>query len=170
VDPRALFLDRILPGGLALDTYAGGDYWPSRSWAQSSCNFAIQRHHDSIAIVCSFLEPGGEKSLEKRIEFAVNGNLTVSYRWDPSIGQPTDLFAPEISLSSPLEIRSEPEADVWTFPIETVAKSERGLDRTVQGQSVTLRWPVHLGEATVELAPERLAEKQELQAADLRAR
>ncbi len=170
-DPRALFLDRILPAGLALDQYAAGDYRPTRSWAQSSCDFAIQRQDDSIAIVCSFREPGdAEKTFEKRVEFTTEGSLTISYRWDPSVGQPEDLFAPEISLFAPLEIRSEPEAEIWTFPIETVAKSERGLDRTVQGQSVTLRWPVHLGEATVEIAPERLAERRELQAADLRAR
>jgi hypothetical protein len=169
-DPRALFVDRVLPGGLALDTYAGGDYRPVRSWARSTCNFTIQRQHDSIAIVCSFRGLGaGEKSLEKRIEFAADGGLTVSYRWDPSVGQATDIFAPEISLFAPLEIRSDPEAEVWTFPIETVAKSERGLDRTRQGDSVTLRWPAHLGQATVELAPERLAETQELQAADLQA-
>ena len=31
-----------------------------------------------------------------------------------------------------------------------MAKSERGLDRTRQGESVTLRWPVELGAASVE--------------------
>jgi hypothetical protein len=152
-EPRALFLDRVLPSGLTLEQYAAGDYWPTRSWAQSPCTFAIQREHDSIAVVCSFREPGaGEKTLEKRVGFTADGSLTVSYRWDPSIGQPDDLFAPEISLFAPLEIRAEPEADVWTFAIETVAKSERGLDRTKQGNSVTLRWPLHLGHATVQLS------------------
>jgi alpha-amylase len=170
-EPRALFLERILPGGLILDQYAAGDYSPARSWAGSACNFTIQRQHDSIAIVGSFQEPGaGGTTLEKRIEFTAGGSLAVSYRWDPSAGNPDDFFATEISLFAPLRIRPEPDAEVWTFPIETVAKSERGLDRTVQGQSVTLRWPVHVGEATVELAPERLGEKQELQTAGLRAR
>jgi hypothetical protein len=44
-----------------------------------------------------------------------------------------------------------PPADPWHFPIETVAKSERGLDRTRQGESLTLRWPVRLGEASLVL-------------------
>jgi 4-alpha-glucanotransferase len=153
-DPRALFLDRVLPGGLALDQYAGGDYRPTRSWAQSPCGFTIQRQHDSIAVVCSFREPGtGERTLEKRIEFTADGGMTVAYQWDPSSGQPGDLFAPEISLFAPLEVRCEPEADVWTFPIETIAKSERGLDRTRQGESVTLRWPIPVGKVLVELGP-----------------
>ena len=36
----------------------------------------------------------------------------------------------------PLRVTPE-SATVWRFPIETVAKSEKGLDRTVQGVSVT---------------------------------
>ncbi len=149
-DPRALFLDRVLPAGLALERYAAGDYWPARSWAQSPCDFAIERHHDSITVVCSFRDAGrGEPVLEKRIDFTADGSLTLNYRWDPTIGQPEDLFAPEISLFAPLDMRCEPEAEIWTFSIETVAKSERGLDRTRQGESLTLRWPLRIGEATV---------------------
>ncbi len=34
-----------------------------------------------------------------------------------------------------------------------MAKSERGLDRTKQGDSVTLRWPVRLGKALVAVSP-----------------
>jgi hypothetical protein len=67
------------------------------------------------------------------------------------MAQPDDLFAPELSLFAPLVLRPDPEAEIWTFPIETVAKSERGFDRTRQGESVTLRWPVRLGEASVEI-------------------
>jgi hypothetical protein len=44
-----------------------------------------------------------------------------------------------------------PAADVWSFTIATVSKSERGLDETVQGHSVTPRWSVALGLARVEL-------------------
>jgi hypothetical protein len=96
--------------------------------------------------VCSF---HGQPGLEKRIEFAPDGSISVSFQWDPSSGHPDDLFTSELSLFAPLEIRSDPAAEQWSFPIETVAKSERGLDRTRQGQSVTLRWPVHLGRAAV---------------------
>ena len=163
-DPRAIFVDRVLPRGLTLDQYAGGDYWPSRSWARIPASFRIERLHDAIEIICSFVNPDGEKSLQKRFEFCAGGMSRVSYQWDRSVAQPDDLFAPELSLFAPLDLQPEPEAEIWTFPIETVAKSERGLDRTRQGDSITLRWPVHLGEATIGLAPERLAKEQELQA------
>jgi hypothetical protein len=46
-----------------------------------------------------------------------------------------------------------PTPEEWRFDIETVAKSERGFDRTRQGENVTLRWPVELGAAAVELEP-----------------
>ena len=91
--------------------------------------------------------------MEKRLGFSADGSLRVAYRWDLSVGHREDWFAPELSLYAPLELRTEPAAEIWTFPIETVAKSERGLEHTRQGDSITLRWPVRLGEAVVELEP-----------------
>jgi len=151
-EPRAIFIDRVLPAGLSLEQYARGDYWPGRSWAQSHGSFTIEQQDDGIEIVCSFSGQAGERTLEKRFEFATDGTLRVSYRWDASDASPDDFFAPELSLYAPLELRPEPQAEIWTFPIETVAKSERGLDRTRQGDSVTLRWPANLGQASVQVS------------------
>jgi alpha-amylase/alpha-mannosidase (GH57 family) len=153
-DDRALLIDRVLPRHLELEQYSAGDYWPVRSWSQSLCRFVIEHSADAIEIVCSFPGAGGIGAvLVKRLRFAPDGAFSVSYSWDRSVGQPEDFFAPELSLCAPLELRTEPSAEVWTFPIETVAKSERGLDRTKQGDSITLRWPVYLGEAVVEIDP-----------------
>ncbi len=151
-EPRAIFVDRVLPAGLTLEQYAGGDYWPTRSWAQGSGSFTIERLSHSVKIVGSFSGQAGDRTLEKRFEFEADGTMRVSYRWDGSIGPPEDLFAPELSLFAPLDLISEPDAEIWTFPIETVAKSERGLDRTRQGESVTFRWPAHLGRASIEVS------------------
>jgi hypothetical protein len=63
------------------------------------------------------------------------------------------VFTTEISLAGPLHAVTTPAAEPWRFDIETIAKSERGLDRTRQGESLTLRWPVRLGEAAVVLRP-----------------
>ncbi len=145
-EPRALLLERILSGELTLEQYAAGDYRPARSWAQLQCAVSIDRQHDVVAIVCTFGD-----DLEKRVEFAADGSMAVTYQWDPSIGNPDDWFATELSLFAPLEVRSDSPAELWSFPIETVAKSERGLDRTKQGDSVTLRWPVQLGRSGVQL-------------------
>ncbi|MGH7547962.1 MAG: alpha-amylase/4-alpha-glucanotransferase domain-containing protein, partial [Gemmatimonadales bacterium] len=92
------------------------------------------------------------RQLEKRLRFDAAGGLTVTYRWDPT-GLPEDaLFAPEISLAHPLELQYMPDAAVWAFPIATVSKSERGLDETIQGESLTPRWSVALGKARIELS------------------
>jgi alpha-amylase len=148
LEPRALFLERVLPGTLTLEQYAGGQYWPVRSWTQLQCGFTIERHDDSVAVVFSF---AGQAGLQKRLEFGSDGSIGVIYQWDPALGQPEDFFTSEMSLFAPLEIRSDPVAELWSFPIETLAKSERGLDRTTQGQSVTLRWPLHLGRSAVQI-------------------
>ena len=147
-EPRALFQERIISRGVTQEQYAAGKYWPVRSWAELQCGFTIKRQHDSITVVCSF---DAQPALEKRIEFTADGAIGVSYLWEPSSGNSDDFFTTELSLFAPLKIRSDPVAEQWSFPIETVAKSERGLDRTRQGQSVTLRWPAHLGRAAVVL-------------------
>jgi hypothetical protein len=153
-DDRALFVDRVLPQGLSYDQYASGDYWPTKSWARAACRFTVEQAEDAVELVCSF--PGAEgagASLTKRIRFAREGGLSVDYRWDKSLGAPTDLFAVELSLFGGPEVRADPPVERWTYPIETVAKSERGLDRTKQGDSLTLRWKMDVGAATVELDP-----------------
>ena len=148
-DPRAIFVERVLPSALMLEEYAGGSYTPRHSWVRRPGGFTIEWQDDTLEIACSFSSPAGEQTLEKRFGFAANGIVRVSYEWGVSVGQPNDLFAPELSLFAPLDLRPDPEAEIWTFAIETVAQSERGFDRTRQGDSVTLRWPVHLGRASV---------------------
>jgi len=150
-DDRALFVDRILPRGVTLEEYARGDYWAVVSWARRRLGHAVERHDGGVEVVCS--ETEGRARLEKRIRCGADGRLTVRWAWDPAAAEQDDLFATELSLAAPLRLACTPAADAWRFPIETVAKSERGLDRTRQGESVTLRWPVELGIAEVELEP-----------------
>jgi hypothetical protein len=153
-DDRALFVDRVLPHGLRYDEYALGDYWPTKSWARTTCQFTIEPAEDTVEIMCTF--PGVEgagASLTKRLRFARDGSLSVDYRWDKGLSAPADLFAVELSLFGGLEVRTDPPAERWTYPIETVAKSERGFDRTRQGDSLTLRWKMEVGAAMVRLDP-----------------
>jgi alpha-amylase len=147
VDPedRALLLERILPGSLTLEHYALGDYSPVRSWASTTGRFNLKQSPDAVEI--SWNNAG----LTKSLRFSPDGALAVNFNWDRSLGGEGDWFTTELSLFAPLEWRTDPAAEIWTFAIETVAKSERGLDRTRQGESVTFRWPVHSGGALVEL-------------------
>jgi 4-alpha-glucanotransferase len=153
-DARALFVDRVVPGDLALDAYERAEYEPLASWAGSPLEADVEATGDSIEVTCrGGGGGGGGRALEKRMRFDARGGFSVTYRWDREAFPPSALFAPELSLAHHLEPACVPDAEVWSFPIATVSKSERGLDDTVQGTSLTLRWPVKVGEARIEIEP-----------------
>jgi hypothetical protein len=121
------------------------------SWTRTPFHYAVQRRRGSLEIACATGDGGGR--LAKLIRFGSDGEMTVRYAWDAGATGPDDVFSTEISLAGPLEPETTPPAEPWRFDIETIAKSERGLDRTRQGESLTLRWPARLGEASLVLRP-----------------
>jgi len=148
-DTRALFVDRVLPGDVTLDAYSGAQYEPLASWAGTPVEAEVSETGGAVEVACR------ARGLEKRLRFQPDGGLSVAYRWDPGAFPRDALFAPELSLAHPLDITCTPPAEAWSFTIATVSKSERGLDETVQGQSLTPRWPVTVGEARILVAPGR---------------
>jgi hypothetical protein len=148
---RALLVDRILPHDLELAPYARGDYTPVRFWARSPVAYSVEPRPAGLELLLTLGD--GSARLEKRILFTSEGQIAVSYSWDAGMADPDDIFATELSLAGALDLRCTPASEEWRFEIETVAKSERGLDRTRQGESITLRWPVHQGKAAVEIRP-----------------
>ena len=149
IDPedRALCVDRMLGADVSFEAYARGEYQAVRSWARRALEATIERLPDAVVIRCR----GVDGLIEKQLRFGQDGSLTVQWRWDPAAFGTGTWFAPELSLAAALALTCEPAADVWTFPIATVSKSERGLDQTVQGTSYTPRWPVAGGAARVDL-------------------
>ena len=146
-DARAMFVDRVLPGGLTFDAYAAGAYQPVASWAGAPVEADVRAGGDVVEVACR------ARHLEKRLRFDARGGLIVTYRWDPAMFPADALFAPEISVAHGLALTYAPEGEVWSFAIATVSKSERGLDETVQGRSLTPRWPVALGGARIDIVP-----------------
>src|SRR5690242_3274178 len=116
-DDRALFVDRVLPGGLPLTEYERGTYHEVRSWARVRCAFTVERREGSVEIVC--IAPEGHGGFEKRLRFDAEGTLTVSWAWSRDAAPPGDLFATELSLGAPLLLQARPEAEPWRFDIET---------------------------------------------------
>jgi len=150
-EDRALFVDRVLPGDLTAEAYARGTYTPVRSWARTPAHFQIADADGAVEIRLGF---HAGAPLLKTVRIAADGRLAVTYEWPAGADPSGALFAPELSLFRPLALGFDPEPEIWTFPVETVAKSERGLDRTHQGESVTPRWPLALGRARIELGPQ----------------
>jgi alpha-amylase len=148
VDPhdRALFVEWIAAELPTADSLLTGHQPMVRSWARARCNFDVVR--EGAAIVARLAASDG---LSKTIRVAAGG-VEVVYRWDPSIA--TDgVFVAELSLGHPASTECEPPTEPITYTIATVAKSERGLDRTKQGQCLTFTWPAKLGSATIRLTP-----------------
>ena len=139
---RALAVDRLVPGTATVEDFVAGWVAVSRAWAGEEPQIAVREEPDQIEVVMAWPD------LTKRITIEAGGGLRVEWNWDPA-GWATDLrFTSEWSLFAPLEIEHDAESR-WSYPVETVAKSERGLDRTVQGQAVVLVWPAGAGRASV---------------------
>ena len=143
LDDRSFFVDRILSSDVTAERHARAEYAPVKSWARSRLDFKVIEMPDAIEVVCI-----GD-GIEKRIRFSENGEIGVSWTWNPLAVEADARFASEISLFRPLAIVSNPSATAWNAPVETVSKSEKGLDRTVQGESVTLLWNAALGGASL---------------------
>ena len=149
---RALFVDRVLSGDVTLDMYSRGAFQPVASWARIPFEVSVDRSTRAVELVLHLVQEAVPPGLlEKRIRFDQAGRLTVTYRWDPAAFPPDAFFCTEISLSHKLEFKIAPMPDVWSFPVVTVSRSERGFEETVQGYSHTPRWPIRAAVAQLTL-------------------
>ncbi len=147
VDPetRAIFQERIYAGGTGPEALAAGSARPIHSWAGTPAG--VTRREDGGTLVFQF----EMDRLTKTLRIHPDGRVELTLAWQPDRAWPADAwFTTELSLAFPLTIDA-PRGTEWRYPIETVAQSERGLDRTLQGESVTLAWPVSAGAARVSL-------------------
>jgi alpha-amylase len=153
LDVRALFVDRVLPGRLTEDEYRDADYAPVYSWSRDRFDAELTPGRSMVIVA---LEAEGVHRLSKTYELTAGGEVSVAYRWDPAAFPLEAFFAPELSVEVAPELSFDPEpAEVWRHPIVTVSKREDGLEESVQGESITPRWPVRLGHARIRLADPR---------------
>ena len=86
-------------------------------------------------------------SLAKEVQVSAAGGIVASYSWE---ARGEGWFTTELTLSGEIAMEHDAE-EVWTAPVETVSKSERGMERTRQGDAVLLRWPIARGAGSVRL-------------------
>ena len=145
-EPRAILVERLLGDDVSATDYANGNYKALRSWAAVPMSSHVTTVGDAVTILLQ-----GE-ALEKRLTFDAGGALAVAYSWNAADVPAKAVFAPELSLARDVPVRAQPAADVWRSKITTVARSERGFEETVQGFSLTPRWPARLGACSLELS------------------
>ena len=144
-EPRAIFQERIQPAGLDAGTLAAGLTPPIHSWAGRAAS--VSHREDGGILVLQF----EMDRLTKTLHIHPEGRIELTLAWHSDRDWPADAwFTTELSLGHPLTIDA-PRATEWRYPIETVSQSESGLDRTNQGESITLGWPAGAGVARVSL-------------------
>jgi alpha-amylase/alpha-mannosidase (GH57 family) len=141
-EPRAIFLERLVRDEPDATALAAQEAVVVRSWAAERFDVVIERRPGTIEI--GLTAPG----IEKRLQFDESGSVFAAFAWTP--GAPASWFTTELSLAASVALESD-AAGEWRYPIETVAKSERGLERTVQGEAVVLGWPAERGRGWVRL-------------------
>ncbi|MBI3983222.1 MAG: DUF1925 domain-containing protein [Gemmatimonadetes bacterium] len=152
-DGRALFADRVLSVEVTEQAFVTGRYTPVASWAGKPLAAEWRRDGDDLVVD---LRPRDGSGLERKtLRFSPAGAVAVEYHWDAQAFPPNAWFTTEVSLPAALEIERVPAGPAWTYAVSTVAKSERGLEETVQGHATVMRWPVGLGHASVRLTPPR---------------
>jgi hypothetical protein len=139
-EPRSILQERLLPADATEEAVAGGFCPAARSWATEPFEARVLAGQDQVTIVLT------SSGLEKRLRVAPDGTIEASYRWDASGRKEGEWFTVEMSLSHPLDFQA-PGAETWSYLVETVAQSERGFDRTIQGTATVVRWPVSATEA-----------------------
>ncbi|MCK5650805.1 MAG: DUF1926 domain-containing protein [Gemmatimonadetes bacterium] len=156
VDPhdRAILVESLLPSELTEDAYRRGEIEALVSWAGRPLTLESVDHQtapDGGAAIIVVLSDAASGLLEKSLTFLEDGSLEVHYRWDADDVPGGGRFTTEISLGADMTVTPDPTGEVWSFPIATFSKSERGFDETIQGTNVTLLWPAEIGEARVRI-------------------
>jgi hypothetical protein len=144
IEPRGLFVDRILAPDTIRDDFVRASVLVARSWAgqQMTADWHVVDAQVDLHFRCEDIE----KSLHVE-----PGVIAATWRWNPAHFPADSWFSTELSFSAPLTIEA-PGAERWEYAIETVAKSEKGFERMVQGTAVILRWPISAGQAAVTVA------------------
>jgi hypothetical protein len=144
-EPRAILVERLLGADVSAADYANARYTSIQSWAAVPMSARVSLNDESVTVVLQ------GNDLEKRLRFDATGCLDVAYTWKAAAAPANAVFAPELSLAREVPLRVQPDAEIWRSKITTVARSERGFEETVQGFSLTPRWPAHLGGCSLEL-------------------
>ncbi|MGH7710700.1 MAG: alpha-amylase/4-alpha-glucanotransferase domain-containing protein, partial [Gemmatimonadaceae bacterium] len=150
LDVRAMLQERILAAKTTQLEVERAAYTPVHSWA--GLPFKARHVIDGGVAHVELSTADGVPKLVKAIHVSADGHVGVEFEWQSADFKVGDYFSTELSFSQvPPTVSSDADGTIWWYPVETVAKSERGLDRTRQGMTALVRWPVALGRGTLQI-------------------
>ncbi len=144
-DVRAVFVERLLTADTTAESFAAGNAKTTRSWARARFGFAVAQSNGGVEVQCQ----ADDGSLRKHLRVEADGSLAVDFDWRGAQAPSGAWFSTELSLAEEVAVKADDAAEVQQYVIETVAKSERGFDRTAQGIAILVRWPAELGRGSV---------------------
>ena len=147
LDDRAIFVERVLSGDTTATAYADAAYAPVASAARLPLSYTVSVSTERIVVTMR----ASDGSLEKTVSFSPEGHVHARFVWKPALFPSLAWFTTELSLDHERAVTASPNAELWSHSIETVSKSERGLDHTRQGVAYLVRWPVSQGSGEVEI-------------------
>jgi alpha-amylase len=149
VDDRAIFVERVLPESATAEAFAGAAYTTVASAVRLRLTYGVSVSTERVVVTLR----AADGTLEKTLSFSPEGQVWARFVWNPALFPSSAWFSTEVSLDRDRAVTASSGSECWTYPIETVAKSERGLDHTRQGMAYVIRWPVSqgMGEVTIPL-------------------
>lgn len=141
---RSLVVERVVAGELAPEDWEANRYEPLWTWPSDS----YRGHSTEENRATLRFSVGGNRKI---LAFTERGDIRLEYKWDGDAFPETAQFAVEVSVAHPLHVTAEPEGRIWTYPIVTVPRSERGFERITQGESITVMWPARQGGGVIHL-------------------
>ncbi|HYV95845.1 MAG TPA: alpha-amylase/4-alpha-glucanotransferase domain-containing protein [Gemmatimonadaceae bacterium] len=143
LDVRALLQDRLVSGVTSDAAVTSARYDPLLSWATAPLAFTVEQGASSVTI--EMRDPAS--SFGKSVTFLDDGSIDVRWKWHIDALPEGALFMTELSVACPVMISAPDATRAFRYEIETVAMSERGLDRTRQGTAEVRCWPALRGAA-----------------------
>lgn len=148
--PRVLLQLSAMASAVTATEYASARHEPIRAWHDTMFICDVSRQSpDDIAAHCTSPE------VDITIGVHANGSLSWSADWSRADLPDDAVIAVELSHAPLLRLNvahaGDTLGDPWRYPIETLAKSERGLERTVQGIAQVWRAPVRAQRLTLQL-------------------
>ena len=147
LDVRGIGIERVIAGSVTHAEFSAADYVPLASWAGAALESECLAGADAVEVLMT-----GD-GLIKRVVLVADGSIVIHLTWEPARYPRDARFCTELSVSRAIGVDAGLHAEVWKYEIETIAKSERGLDRTVQGVAMVASWPADAGHATLHLDP-----------------
>lgn len=141
---RALAVERVVSGDDTVHRFVDGTVEDLAGWGGPAAEVAVEETEGRMRVVMTW--PGRTKE----VRVGTGGELEVILTWDPALLPEGARVTAEWSFFAPLPLETD-AAEQWRYDVETVAKSERGFDRTVQGEAVVCVWPAGVGGGRVRI-------------------